>query len=1129
MKKSIKKQPVKIGQNCISNKDCINNNCVKGKCQRKKTHKNKEKILSHSKSKTDSKASKSSKGSKDSVKKTFKSSSFFPVKKKKTKKKKILIIESSSPDDSFIYQPLKEKNEPIEILPLETNLKNNMDLTIMSDNKSKRLNENYIELMDKLVDIMNKQGEPFRARAYKKAQETIMSYPYDINDPDQLKGKPNIGPTIMDKLIEFKETGTLRILEREKNNPVNVIANVYGIGPKKAKELVDKGIASIDELKEQQHLLNDVQKLGLKHYDDIMKRIPRSEIDEYYKLFEEIFNKMAIPDSKFQIVGSYRRGLKNSGDIDVILTGKTNEVFKLFLEVLKGLNIIQEFLSRGSTKSLTICKLPDSLIYRRVDFLYSSEEEYPFAVLYFTGSKTFNTVMRGYALKKGYTMNEHGIYKMDGKKKGSKIDYKFYTEKDIFDFLGLKYKSPEERIDGRAVEGKIVITNNNNMIVKNKPKNRSIKKRNQINNKKGSVKLIIEEEIEPTSNFDVKMTIIDFKENGIKILEELNEDQLAEVIRQANIAYFNKKPLLSDNQYDIIKEYIGEKYPNNLINFEVGASIEKNKVKLPYEMWSMDKIKPDTNALYNWMNKFKGPYVLSAKLDGVSGMYSTEGAKPKLYTRGNGFVGQDISHLIPFLQLPKTKGIVLRGEFIIPKTIFNQLYKDKFANSRNMVAGIINQKSISPSIKDVNFVAYEVIKPIFKPSEQMKFLKTLSADTVINEEIDVLSNELLSEKLVEWRENYLFEIDGIIVTNDETYTRKSGNPEHSFAFKMVLSDQIAEAKVIDVIWTPSKDGYLKPRVQIEPIRLGGVKIEYATGFNAAFIEDNNIGVGTLIQIIRSGDVIPYIKKIVVPAEKPLMPSVPYKWNSTHVDIMLENLNTNEIVREKNITGFFRGIGVEGLSSGNVNRLITAGFNSVPKIISMSKEEYLSIDGFKNKLATKIFDGIKDKINSAPLVTIMSASNSFGRGFSEKKMELIISEYPNVLISNEDNNIKIAKISGIKGMALKTAQLFVEKIPEFVNFMKESNLMYKLNKVSEKPIYDESNPLFGKTIVLTGFRDELIQSKMKSSGAKLGSSVSNKTDIVVVKDEFSMETGKAYEAKKLNIPVITKKQFQEKYM
>ena len=67
-----------------------------------------------------------------------------------------------------------------------------------------------------------------------------------------------------------------------------------------------------------------------------MKRIPRSEIDEYYKLFEEIFNKMAIPDSKFQIVGSYRRGLKNSGDIDVILTGKTNEVFKLFLEVLKG-------------------------------------------------------------------------------------------------------------------------------------------------------------------------------------------------------------------------------------------------------------------------------------------------------------------------------------------------------------------------------------------------------------------------------------------------------------------------------------------------------------------------------------------------------------------------------------------------------------------------------------------------------------------------------------------------------------------------------------------------------------------------------------------------------------------------
>jgi NAD-dependent DNA ligase len=94
---------------------------------------------------------------------------------------------------------------------------------------------------------------------------------------------------------------------------------------------------------------------------------------------------------------------------------------------------------------------------------------------------------------------------------------------------------------------------------------------------------------------------------------------------------------------------------------------------------------------------------------------------------------------------------------------------------------------------------------------------------------------LLSEILLKWRAEYLYEIDGVIVTNDKVYSRKTGNPDHSFAFKMVLSDQIAEAKVVDVLWTPSKDGYLKPRVQIEPIQLGGVKIEYATGFNGSLL------------------------------------------------------------------------------------------------------------------------------------------------------------------------------------------------------------------------------------------------------------------------------------------------------
>jgi NAD-dependent DNA ligase len=216
-----------------------------------------------------------------------------------------------------------------------------------------------------------------------------------------------------------------------------------------------------------------------------------------------------------------------------------------------------------------------------------------------------------------------------------------------------------------------------------------------------------------------------------------------------------------------------------------------------------------------------------------------------------------------------------------------------------MVAGIINQKQISAKISDINFVAYEVIKPILNPKEQMDFLtNNLKTEYVLNRLESNISNELLSQLLIDFRKLYQYEIDGIIVTNNQIYERPKilANPEHAFAFKMILSDQIAEAQVVDVIWTPSKDGYLKPRVQILPINLNGVRIEYATGFNGAFIKDHKIGVGAIIQLIRSGDVIPHIMSVTVPAIEAKMPSQSYKWNETKVDIILENIDDNKTVR-----------------------------------------------------------------------------------------------------------------------------------------------------------------------------------------------------------------------------------------
>jgi NAD-dependent DNA ligase len=1052
--------------------------------------------------------------------------------------------------EKFFHDSYKSKH-----IDKGTKMNHAMNVVVVGGNP--RYNEKFIDLMEQLANIMSKKGESFRGRAYQKAQETLMSYPDDIVNVDQLKGQPGIGSTILEKLNEYVNTGTLKILEREKNNPINILGEIYGVGPKKAKELVEKGVVNIEQLRERQgELLNDIQKIGLKYYEDILKRIPRSEVEEYKTIFEKDFKKVSEsgsetdPESHMEIVGSYRRGAESSGDIDVIITSKSPKVFVDFIDELIKENIILHVLSRGSTKCLVVARLPTSDIARRVDFLYTSPEEFPFSILYFTGSKIFNTVMRHEALQKGLTMNEHGLYKMEGKKNGEKVEAVFKNEKDIFDYLGLLYKTPVERTDGRAVVK--VVESPEKQPEKSENAAKTIKKKDIIVKKNITVKA------KKTSNKsapppdaaisvvepeNVKELVVDFKKNGISILTELSEKTLTEMVVLTNEMYRNQEPILTDNQFDILEDFIRNKYPDNATIKQIGAPIPvgKNKATLPYEMWSMDKIKPDTNALHNWKTKFGGPYVLSCKLDGVSGLYTTEGKEPKLYTRGDGKVGQDISHFIPYLQLPSKKegekGFVIRGEFIMPKKAFEDKYQKDFANPRNLVSGIVNQKTIDEKIKDIHFVAYEVIVPIMKPSEQFEYLKTLDIEIVLFEKVDdtdKLTNELLSNLLVDWRKNYVYEIDGVIVTDDKIYSRKSGNPEHAFAFKMVLSDQVAESKVVDVIWSPSKDGYLKPRIKIEPIKLGGVTIEYATGFNGAFIEDNKIGIGSVVEIIRSGDVIPYIRKVVVGADEAKMPSVPYKWNDTHVDVMLEDLLSDETVKEKNITGFFRGIGVEGLSSGNVARIIKAGYDSVPKIINMTVDELKNVEGFQLKTATKIHDGIKEKIASASLIKLMAATNLFGRGFNEKKLELIMEAYPDAFASNISDAEKIKKISEIKGMAKKTAQAFVAKIDDFEDFLMETDMFYKLfefqNKLkdnSNKVLLNTEDPLYGKTIVITGFRNKELEEKLKSIGAKLGTSVSKNTFLVVTKDKND-ETGKVLDAKNLGVNIMNYDEFIKQY-
>ena len=994
----------------------------------------------------------------------------------------------------------------------------------------KGLNASLLNLLDQLEELMKLKGEPFRARAYHNASEAIMIYQKPILDINVLKDQPGIGKTILAKFKEFIDTGKLKVLERATGDPIYLFPKIYGIGPKKAKQLVANGITTIAELRERQNdVLNPTQIAGLKYYEHMQKRIPRAEINEYKDVLEDVFSKLKHPGSHFEIVGSYRRGAANSGDIDIIITNDQDDktIFDKFIQSLQKRKNLIELFTKGKTKSLTMGQLPGQ-IPRRLDFMYASPSEYAFAILYFTGSKAFNVVMRQRALDLGYSMNEHGLYKMNGKKKDAhKIDILFPTEESIFQFLGLEYKLPTERIDGRdviikptdkpAAEVGLVVSASE---IKKKLKS--------IPSKIRAKSLKKTSEPKTQNDFTPRKALLKLNADGISVLKILSEEQLSKMIHYANDAYYNNKPVVSDNVYDILKEYIERNYPDNIAITEVGAPIVKNKTALPYYMGSMEKIKPDTGALTRWQKKYKGPYVISAKLDGMSIMYSTEGGVPRLYSRGAATHGLDLSHLIPYLNLPNINDITIRGELIIPIDVFNKKYKGKgYKSARNFVGGVMNSKGREINKwKDLDLVSYEVIKPELTPNKQMAWLKKHKFITVKNATTKEISNEYLSTVLVDWRSTYKYEIDGIIVINDKIYPRENKNPSHAFAFKMVLSDQVVEAKVLDVNYAISKYGYLNPVIQIEPVHIRGADIEFASAHNIKNVIDNNIGIGAIVELIRSGDVIPKIERVIVPADKPKLPDVPWKWNETHVDAILKDSEANEYVREKNIASFFKSLNVESFGEGNVARVIKAGYDSVPKILKMTKNDFLKVQGFKETIATKIYNSIKDKVNSVSLPVLMNATNIFGRGMGESRIVDILNKYPKILTMKLGGEEKESLIKNIEGFAAKTANLFVRHIPEFLEFIEETGLQNKLQQ-SQKKI-DETNPLYGKKILLTGFRDKSLETQIKAHGGSIASSVSSKVFIVLV-PSMEADTSKAEEAREKGLTLMTPDIFTKKYL
>lgn len=635
-----------------------------------------------------------------------------------------------------------------------------------------------------------------------------------------------------------------------------------------------------------------------------------------------------------------------------------------------------------------------------------------------------------------------------------------------------------------------------------------------------------------------------------KYAEGITVKELVELLKSLSNEYYNTSVSpVSDETFDTLKEILEVRDPTNEFLFSVGAPVNKNQVELPYPMSSLDKIKPEKNNLDGWLKKYKGPYLLSDKLDGVSGQYyKDEEGNNFLFTRGDGKYGTEITHLIKHV-LPKFKfdavplGTSVRGELIISRTNFKTI-ADKMKNARNTVSGLVNSKTVDIKIaKLCEFVAYAIIYPEYKQSEQMKLLKKYGFKVVTHKIQNEINFENLSEYLITRRKDSEYDIDGIVVVDDsDIYSAKNINPEHAFAFKTVLQDQIAIATVKNIHWEASMDGYLKPTIEIEPIDLGGVTIKRATAFNGKYIVDNSLGPGAKIKIVRSGDVIPYILEVITAAENPQMPDVAYKWNKTGVDIVLKDIHGAQAdnVSIKLLTNFFVKMGIESMGEGTITKLVNAGFKTIPDVLSAfrnQKKKLEELEGLGNKVITKIWTNIKTVLSNTKLETLMAASHMFGRGFGEKRITEILAIYPNIMELAKEWSIDEMKnkISNIKGFSDITAIQFSENFQNFMKLYNEINKIIDisyLEKNEDDDIDDDvdkiKHDLIGKTFVFTGFRDKELKEKIISRGGKVSESVTSSTTYVVCLDTNTERTGKIADADKKKIPVIKKSEFISKF-
>ncbi|CCQ76094.1 NAD-dependent DNA ligase LigA [Streptococcus agalactiae] len=631
-------------------------------------------------------------------------------------------------------------------------------------------------------------------------------------------------------------------------------------------------------------------------------------------------------------------------------------------------------------------------------------------------------------------------------------------------------------------------------------------------------------------------------------------NELVSLLNQYAKEYYTQdNPTVSDSQYDqLYRELVEleEQHPENILpnspTHRVGGLVLEGfeKYQHEYPLYSLqDAFSKEELIAFDKRVKAEFPtasYMAELKIDGLSvSLTYVNGILQVGATRGDGNIGENITenlkrvHDIP-LHLDQSLDITVRGECYLPKESFEAINIEKrangeqeFANPRNAAAGTLRQLNtgIVAKRKLATFL-YQEASPTQKETQD-DVLKELESYGFSVNHHRLISSSM--EKIWDFiqtiekdRVSLPYDIDGIVIkVNSLAMQEELGftvkAPRWAIAYKFPAEEK--EAEILSVDWTVGRTGVVTPTANLTPVQLAGTTVSRATLHNVDYIAEKDIRIGDTVVVYKAGDIIPAVLNVVMSKrnqqEVMLIPKLCPSCGSELVhfedEVVLRCINPlcpNQIKERLAHFASRDAMNITGFGPSLVEKLFDAHLIAdVADIYRLSIEDLLTLDGIKEKSATKIYHAIQSsKENSAEKLL-------FGLGIrhvGSKASRLLLGEFGNLRQLSQASQESIASIDGLGGVIAKSLHTFFEK--EEVDKLLEELTSYNVNFNYLGKRVSTDGQLSGLTVVLTGKLEKMTRNeakeKLQNLGAKVTGSVSKKTDLIVAGSDAGSKLTKA---------------------